>query len=412
MIGRTVSVVVTCGEDCLGSAGPWAIAGPWWADVAPVNARMRAELGVPAMVLRLLDVVGGEGGRDGHVRYHAEALRRPAHVRLDPAPHGWSPDPPDPLRAAWATRDGLAAALGWAEDALRAAGRPATGTADQVRTWNLSGLFRIPTASGPVWLKTLAAFAADEAAVIGTYGRVAPSLVPKIVDADPVGRRLLLEHVPGVDCSGGPPEAIRAAASGLAAAQAALADSPDLIPVHVADRCLPVLAHQVAALLDRLGAQDLTPAELAAARDLAARLPDLGTALAECGLPDTLLHGDAHPGNWRFDGQHAVALDFSDAFIGHPAVDGLRPRPFLPESLWPHAADAWVAAWQACRPGSDPARAITLAAPLADLAYAVRYQEFLDGIEDSERIYHRGDPAGMIRKALRTAAASEHPALR
>jgi hypothetical protein len=35
------------------------------------------------------------------------------------------------------------------------------------------------------------------------------------------------------------------------------------------------------------------------------------------------------------------------------------------------------------------------------LAYAVRYQEFLDGTEPSERVYHVGDPAAAIRTALR-----------
>ena len=32
----------------------------------------------------------------------------------------------------------------------------------------------------------------------------------------------------------------------------------------------------------------------------------------------------------------------------------------------------------------------------------MRYQEFLDGIEPSERIYHAGDPAAAIRAALRS----------
>jgi len=31
----------------------------------------------------------------------------------------------------------------------------------------------------------------------------------------------------------------------------------------------------------------------------------------------------------------------------------------------------------------------------------VRYQEFLDNIEPSERVYHLGDPAAVIRHALR-----------
>ena len=64
---------------------------------------------------------------------------------------------------------------------------------------------------------------------------------------------------------------------------------------------------------------------------------------------------------------------------------------------------AWIDAWASRLPGCDPAGALSIAEPLAHLAYAVRYQEFLDGIEPSERIYHLGDPAAAIRAALRTA---------
>jgi len=52
-------------------------------------------------------------------------------------------------------------------------------------------------------------------------------------------------------------------------------------------------------------------------------------------------------------------------------------------------------------PGSRPAEALRIAEPLAHLSYAVRYQEFLDNIEPSERVYHLGDPAAVIRHALR-----------
>jgi hypothetical protein len=53
---------------------------------------------------------------------------------------------------------------------------------------------------------------------------------------------------------------------------------------------------------------------------------------------------------------------------------------------------------------SRPAAALRIAEPLAQLAYAVRYQEFLDNIEPSERVYHRGDPAAAIRAAVAAAA--------
>ena len=62
--------------------------------------------------------------------------------------------------------------------------------------------------------------------------------------------------------------------------------------------------------------------------------------------------------------------------------------------------NAWVEAWRTARPDSDPDRALVVAEPLAHLYYALRYQEFLDGIEKSERIYHLGDPASCVRAAL------------
>ena len=97
----------------------------------------------------------------------------------------------------------------------------------------------------------------------------------------------------------------------------------------------------------------------------------------------------------------AGLLNWADAHLGNPTLDGLRARDFLPESKRPIAVRAWIRAWTARRPGCDPARALSVAEPLAHLAYAVRYQEFLDGIEPSERIYHQGDPAASIRSALK-----------
>ncbi|MER5803369.1 hypothetical protein [Streptomyces mirabilis] len=97
-------------------------------------------------------------------------------------------------------------------------------------------------------------------------------------------------------------------------------------------------------------------------------------------------------------------MDFADAYWGNPVLDGLRVQGFLPESGRKAAARDWVAAWKSRVPGSDPARALDLAEPLAHLTYAVRYQEFLDGIEPSERPYHRGDPVDEVRAALRCAS--------
>jgi Ser/Thr protein kinase RdoA (MazF antagonist) len=126
--------------------------------------------------------------------------------------------------------------------------------------------------------------------------------------------------------------------------------------------------------------------------------------LADCGLPDTLVHGDFHSGNWRSTpaGPPAV-LDFADSHLGNPVLDGLRLCEFLPEARRTAAAVSWARAWRSRVPDADPGRALLLAEPLAHLAYAVRYQEFLDGIEATERIYHHDDPVESVRAALRCA---------
>jgi aminoglycoside phosphotransferase (APT) family kinase protein len=122
--------------------------------------------------------------------------------------------------------------------------------------------------------------------------------------------------------------------------------------------------------------------------------------LVDCGLPDTVVHGDFHPGNWRCSNGPPVVLDFADAHLGNPVLDALRAIDYLPPDRRRTAANTWIAAWTATVPRSRPAEALRIAEPLAHLAYAVRYQEFLDNIEPSERIYHLGDPAAAIRHGL------------
>ncbi|MFJ2775178.1 phosphotransferase [Kitasatospora sp. NPDC087315] len=407
--GRTVSVHLTHGDDYFGPVGPFEVDGGWWSAVGPVVERVSAVAGVPVTVVRLAEVASGEGGSGGHVVYHAEALERPAA----PAPREPGADlaallGPAERRAGWATPAGLRDVLDWAERTLGKAGRPVAGRARQLRTWNLSGLFRYSTTTGgDAWLKAInPVFNAREGEVIALLGGVDATLVPPVLGADPERGLLLLDHVPGEDCWGPSAETVADVLPRLVAAQAALAADGRAAAAGLRDRTPRTLLGQVDSLLDRLEAgtgparSDLTAGELAAARALAARLPALVGELTACGLPETLVHGDFHPGNWRSDGTHTVIVDYADSCLGHPALDGLRPRQYVSAERWAQIAGVWARAWREHAPGSDPERALELVEPLYHLSYAVRYQEFLDHVETSERPYHEGDPASEIRKAL------------
>ncbi len=376
-----MTAVVTHNGGCAGTVGPFHVDVPWWSEVQLVVAHLERALGAPAFVLRLLTTEGSDGMRGGHVTYHAEALAPPAGL----APCEFAADD-HPLRMPWARAEGLRELLGWAAGHVDLTGRPA-----QRKTWNLSCLFRLPTAGGPVWLKAIPGFAAAEPGAIAAVAEADPGLVPAVLASAP--GRLLLADVPGTDCWDPSPEVVAGTVRRVAAAQARISRQP---PRGLPDRRPESLAAAVRDLLDGPVGAELSPAELRAAR----ALQDRWEMLAGCGLPDTVVHGDFHPGNWRSDGGSAVVLDWADAHLGNPVLDGLRAIGFLPPALRQTAADAWIAAWSAAVPRSRPAAALRIAEPLAHFAYAVRYQEFLDNIEPSERVYHHGDPAASIRQAL------------
>ncbi|MEO3813235.1 aminoglycoside phosphotransferase family protein [Sphaerisporangium sp. B11E5] len=393
---RTVTALVTCGDEDIGVVGPFPVAVPWWAEVAPVTGHLEAVLGGPVVILRLVSVEGGAAPRGGHVTYHAEFLGDPRRARTG---RPLCPDvaaglrAPEARRAAWATPHGVQEALAWAGDALRAAGRPQVGPARQVKTWNLAALFRVPARGGPVWLKITPGFAADEGGVMAAFAETGPALVPSVIATDPAAHRVLLDHVPGEDCWTAPPDVVRTTVTRFVAAQATVTGPPGL-PRRTPDD----LHDRLAGVIARAG---LTSEEQDQARHLLDALPVLAADLRACGLPETVVHGDFHSGNWRSDGGPAVVLDFADAHTGHPALDGLRAGMFLPAAGRHTAVTTWIDAWRRHVPGSDPARAIELAEPYQHLFYAVRYQEFLDGIEPSEHVYHDGDPASELRAALR-----------
>jgi Phosphotransferase enzyme family len=380
-----VTAVVTHDGACAGSVGPFPVDIPWWAEVEPVAAHLEQVLGGPVVLLRLLTVEGSDGARDGHVTYHAEALLPPPR-ELPPCEFAVDDHP---LRMPWARAPGVRELLGWAAGHIDLTGRPV-----QRKTWNLACLFRLPAADGTVWLKAIPPFAAAEPAAIAAFAEVDPGLVPAVLASGP--GRLLLADIPGTDCWVPSPQIVTGTVQRMVTAQARIGQSAHGLPGGIPDRRPEILAAAVRDLLDGPVGAELTAEELRAARGLQGGWE----MLAGCGLPDTVVHGDFHPGNWRSDGGPAVVLDLADAHLGNPVLDGLRAIGFLPPALRAVAAGAWTEAWTAAVPRSRPADALRIAEPLAHFAYAVRYQEFLDNIEPSERVYHQGDPAGVIREAL------------
>jgi hypothetical protein len=98
-------------------------------------------------------------------------------------------------------------------------------------------------------------------------------------------------------------------------------------------------------------------------------------------------------------------LDWGDCGIGNPLLDQSTfvewSRPDERRPIEEH----WVGTWRRAAPGSDPARAAALLAPIGALRKAVIYRCFLDGIEADEQIYHRDDPATWLRRAVESGGS-------
>ena len=94
-----------------------------------------------------------------------------------------------------------------------------------------------------------------------------------------------------------------------------------------------------------------------------------------------------------------MLLDWGDSGVGHPLLD----QPAFLDRIAAEHVPAIRAHWddtlacRRCRAATRRGHRILLA-PVAAARQAVIYQKFLDNIEPSERVYHRGDPADWLRR--------------
>jgi len=368
---------------------------PWWKDMAEIVAGTRERHGIDVVVLRMLSA-NQSGPPGGAVTYLAEYAGPPiaglTPVDVDPArlrPH--------PLRMPWAEIGGPASALAWADGVLAEYGHTVVAR-QQIRTWNLSSIWRIDTDHGPAWLKEVPPFMAHEGAVLRWLERRGWPTTPVPLGTD--GRRLLLADIPGTDrYDSAPDERIGMVTKLLDIQTDAMSRLGELSAIGVPTEYAIDLRTAAESHLPAWLAQSrLDDADRAVLTDLVGGLGDRLADVEACGVPYTLVHGDFHPGNVRSDGVDQVIIDWGDSRIGHPVMDLLRMRDW-PEGQGDPVAlmELWCVHWRRAVPGCDPERVIELVEPLVPLREALIYDMFLRSIEPSERPYHDDDvPFGIL----------------
>ncbi|MVO94395.1 phosphotransferase family protein [Rhizobium leguminosarum] len=362
---------------------------PWWQDAQSVVLAVREYHGIDVTILRLLEAVR-DRPHGGEVTYLAEVAQPvPAEVwagRLEP----------HPLRQSYAEPGGPAADLAWATRILAAHGLAPAGMPVQIRSWNLSSIWRIPVARQTVWLKVVPPFFAHEPRVITA---LAGRPVPELLGHD--GGRMLLAEVAGEDMYEAPLPRLLEMVTLLVELQLSWTGRVDqLRSMGLPDWGGPALIAAIGDVTER-ASEELSRNELTLLQRFISGLANRFAALESCGLPDTLVHGDLHPGNFRGTERTLTLLDWGDSGIGHPMLDQPAFLDRVASEYVETIKEHWARAWLAWLPGCEPARAAGLLAPIAAARQAVIYRRFLDNIEPSEQVYHRHDPADWLR---RTAA--------
>lgn len=389
-------VLVDAAGHVLGQLPPVPVATPWWQDAGTVVHAARDRYGLEVTILRLLttEISATHGGA---VTYLAEVDAASLAVGAAADVHRWTGSlGDDPLRLPYARPGGPAADLDWADAVLAALGSPRTGAAAQVRTWNLSSLWRLPTVRGVAWLKVVPPFFAHEGRLLE---RLAGEAVPKLLARD--GARMLLAEVPGDDQYQADEPAVLEMVDILVDLQRRRPGGIDeLLGLGLPDWRGPALSSAIARVIDRT-AQHLPVEDRATLDSFVSDLPRRLAAVEDCGLREGLVHGDFHPGNVRGKPGELVLLDWGDSGVGHPLLDQPAFLTRIDAAVIATVRAHWHAAWRRAIPGADPDRAADLLAPLAAARQAVSYQRFLDHIEASEQAYHRADVPDWLE---RTAA--------
>jgi Ser/Thr protein kinase RdoA (MazF antagonist) len=366
---------------------PVAVETPWWQDVEPVVRAIRMHDGIAITVLRLLTAERARppGGR---VTYLAETADP---VELLP----WSGALDEqPLRQAYAKPGGPAAGLAWAESVLAGLALVQTAPAVQIRTWNLSSLWRLPVRGRTLWLKVVPPFFAHEGALLEC---LAGERVPRLLGRD--GGRMLLAEIAGADLyEAALPQCVEMVNILVGLQRCWMGRAAELGALGLPDwrgaALIPAIADVVTRTQD-----ELPPGDRLRLERFLRELPARFAALSACGLGDGLIHGDFHPGNFRGQGSDMTLLDWGDSGIGHPLLDQAAFLDRVPGAAREPVRSHWLSLWRAAVPGSDPARAAALLAPIAAARQAVIYRRFLDHIEPAEHPYHRHDPAEWLGRA-------------
>lgn len=343
----------------------------------------------------------GEAQVDGDWR-PVEVVAEPWRALVRTALEQYAGEAP-PRRPGWFRPGWHDRVEAWVDGQLAASGRTRTGGLRTHRVWSISAVFEVPTDRGTLWFKACCDHFIAEAAILHRLAQRIPHIVPVLVATDDEAGWLLMEPLRGASDSDRVDGAVDAVAPRWAQAQVAALDWLDELraagcPERGLESTLEAW-HEVLATSPELA--DLTADERAELPAAALRADARVRELWACGIPDTLSHGDLHPGNVAYDGREVRIFDWTDGCVTHPFLDGSHLAGMLDwygtgEGEAERVLQAYAQPWREVLPEAVVDRALELA-PLADLVFqTVTFAHIAAAAEDGV-----GDFSGVVLRFTR-----------
>jgi hypothetical protein len=260
----------------------------------------------------------------------------------------------------------------------------------QVRNWGISCVLRARTMTGDIYLKVSShkALFTHEPSLIQSLAALYPAHLPLLLAVEPAQGWMLLADF-GQTLRSNPAYTLRedALCTFAELQQSAVQHVDALLAGGCQDRRLEVLATQIEPFLDNPTVlSGLQTEERAQLHRLVPQLHAMCHALAAYRIPQTLVHGDLHPGNIATRQGTFLFFDWTDGCIAHPFFDlvvMLADAAVQSDAsaVCPRLRDSYLALWTAYEPLPRVQEAWQLAEPLGALHHAVSYQHIVAGLE-------------------------------
>ncbi len=310
-------------------------------------------------------------------------------------------DHPPTLRPAWFRAGWYDEVEAWIDAQLAAVGRRRTGVMGVSRVWSISAVLKIVTDTGDVWFKASCDLFRNEAGLHRVLAEHFPDDVPELIATDDSRGWLLMEPMRGAGESDRAPGADVALAARWGDVQLASLEIIDELlaagaPLRDAD---VIVAGYRRVVSESPELARLTAVERSALEAVTDEVEQMVHELWDCGLPNTLDHGDLHLGNVAYDGSVLRVFDLTDACVSHPVLDGYHLAHFDDRRPSESALfAAFAEPWRKAFPDARVDRAAELA-PVVNLAFqADTFHRIALATEPSSAFELGGIVAYLLRK--------------